>query len=137
MQTNPLELNERELKEISAPDSIQPIYGRYPMMTTAGCLHRTLDACQGRSEQWTLRDRRGKRFPVKNVCRDCYNIIYNSQPLYLFDEMERVRSLGCGACRILLTTESEAETRRVLDAWLCRKKWDGEFTRGHLKRGVE
>ncbi len=137
MQTNPFELNERELKEISAPDSIQLIYGRYPMMTTAGCLHRTLDACKGKSEQWTLRDRRGKRFPVKNVCRDCYNIIYNSQPLYLFDEMERARVLGCGACRIMLTTESEAETRRVLDAWLCREKWDGEFTRGHLKRGVE
>ncbi|MCD8197429.1 MAG: U32 family peptidase [Lachnospiraceae bacterium] len=137
MQTNPLELNERELKEISTPDSIQLIYGRYPMMTTAGCLHRTLDACQGRSEQWALRDRRGKSFPVKNVCRDCYNIIYNSQPLYLFDEMERVRALGCGACRIMFTTEDAEETNVVLDAWLRRRKWDGEFTRGYLKRGVE
>ncbi|MCD8248421.1 MAG: U32 family peptidase [Lachnospiraceae bacterium] len=137
MQTNPLELNERELKEISASDSIQLIYGRYPMMTTAGCLHRTLDACRGKSEQWTLRDRRGKDFPVKNVCRDCYNIIYNSQPLYLFDEMERVCALGCGAVRILFTTEDAIETKAVLDAWFCRGKWEGEFTRGHLKRGVE
>ncbi|MCD8364139.1 MAG: U32 family peptidase [Lachnospiraceae bacterium] len=137
MQTNPLELNERELKEISTSDCIQLIYGRYPMMTTAGCLHRTLDACKGKSEQWTLRDRRGKDFPVKNVCRDCYNIIYNSQPLYLFDEMERVCALGCGAVRILFTTEDAKETEAVLDAWLCRRKWDGEFTRGHLKRGVE
>ncbi|MCC8163964.1 MAG: U32 family peptidase [Lachnospiraceae bacterium] len=137
MQTNPLELNERELKEISTSDCIQLIYGRYPMMTTAGCLHRTLDACKGKSEQWTLRDRRGKGFPVKNVCRDCYNIIYNSQPLYIFDEMERVCALGCGACRILFTTEDAEETKAVLDAWSRRRKWDDEFTRGHLKRGVE
>lgn len=137
MQTNPLELNSRELKEISDRDSIQIIYGRYPMMTTAGCLHKTLNQCRKQPGQWILKDRYQKEFPVKNYCRDCYNVIFNSQPLWLLDQMDILRSLGAGAYRILFTTEDAEAVREVLDGWMkeCRPKTD--FTRGHFKRGVE
>ena len=72
-QTNPLELNARELREISYEYSIQVVYGRYPMMVTAGCVHKTLNQCKKKPEQWFLRDRYRKEFPVKNYCLDCYN----------------------------------------------------------------
>ncbi|MBS6395700.1 MAG: U32 family peptidase [Clostridiales bacterium] len=137
MQTNPLELNARELKQISAGDCIQIIYGRYPMMTTAGCLHRTLNQCRKQSGQWILKDRYQKEFPVKNNCRDCYNTIYNSQPLYLLDQMEALQSLGVGAYRIMFTTEGEGEVREVLQCWMEERKPQSDFTRGHFKRGVE
>lgn len=136
-QTNPLELNSRELKEISAADSIQIIYGYYPMMTTAGCLHKTLNRCRHQTEQWRLRDRYQKEFRVKNYCLDCYNVIYNSQPLYLLDRMEEVKSLGVGACRIMFTVEGAQEVKDVLTGWMEGRKPLGEFTRGHFKRGVE
>lgn len=135
--TNPLELNRAELKEVSALDSIQIIYGRYPMMTTAGCLHRTLNRCGRKPEVWTLRDRYQKAFPVKNNCRDCCNVIYNSQPLYLLDQMDAVRSLGAGACRIMFTTESMEETGRILQDWMGESSPSMDFTRGHFRRGVE
>ena len=137
MQTNPLELNSRELKEISDGDSIQVIYGRYPMMTTAGCLHKTLNQCRKKTDTWTLKDRYQKEFPVKNYCRDCYNVIYNSQPLYLLDQMETVQSLGVGAYRMMFTTESAAEVKQVLCGWMTGGKPQMDFTRGHFKRGVE
>lgn len=137
MQTNPLELNQKELSGLSGPDSIQIIYGRYPMMVTAGCLHKTLGQCKKQPGLWTLRDRYQKEFPVKNNCRDCYNVIYNSQPLYLLDQMEAVSRLGAGAYRIMFTTENKEETERVLSGWLGAARSQVEFTRGHFKRGVE
>lgn len=137
MQTNPLELNSRELKEITSKDSIQVIYGRYPMMTTAGCIHKTLNQCRKKADQWMLRDRYQKEFPVKNYCRDCYNVIFNSQPLYLFDQMETVHALGAGAYRIMFTTEHAKEVRQVLKNWMDGSLLKTDFTRGHFKRGVE
>lgn len=135
--TNPLELNARELKGISDKDAIQVVYGRYPMMVTAGCLHKTLEKCGGQMEQWTLKDRYRKEFPVKNFCRDCYNVIYNSQPLYLLDKKDELESLGAGAYRLMFTTESKNETRKVLEQWLTGASCEASFTRGHFKRGVE
>ncbi len=135
MFTDPLELNVGELRAVSGEDSVRMIYGRYPMMVTAGCLHRTLDRCGKRPETWMLRDRYAKEFPVKNYCRDCYNIIYNSQPLCLFDLEEKMR--GTGALRIDFTTERKEQVLKVLDAWRKRDRLDAEITRGHFKRGVE
>lgn len=137
MQTNPLELNSRELKTVTSGDSIQVIYGRYPMMTTAGCIHKTLNQCRKKPEQWMLKDRYQKEFPVKNYCRDCYNVIFNSQPLFLLDQMEAVGSLGAGAYRIMFTTEDAKEVRQVLQNWMDGSRPKTDFTRGHFKRGVE
>ena len=136
-QTSPLELNARELKELSDADSIQVIYGRYPMMVTAGCIHKTLGRCKGVPEQWSLKDRYRKVFPVKNHCRDCYNIIYNSQPLYLLDRKDELSALHAGAYRMMFTTEDGRETMRILMQYLTGQAEKGEFTRGHFKRGVE
>lgn len=137
MQTNPLELNSRELQKISSQDSIQVIYGRYPMMVTAGCLHKTLGRCRGQEEVWMLKDRYQKEFPVKNHCQDCYNIIYNSQPVYLLDQWEELKKLRAGAYRLMFTTEKKEEVRQVLLGLLDQRKPSGDFTRGHFKRGVE
>ena len=135
MFTDPLELNAGELRAVSGEDSVRMIYGRYPMMVTAGCLHRTLDRCGKKPEVWTLRDRYAKEFPVKNYCRDCYNIIYNSQPLCLLDLEEKIR--GIGAFRLSFTTEGKEQVSKVLDAWMKRERLEAEITRGHFKRGVE
>ena len=136
-QTSPLELNGRELANLSDENSIQIVYGRYPMMTTAGCVRKTLNLCRHEPGVTELRDRKNVSFPVKNYCRDCYNVIYNSQPLYLFDRFSEVEALGAGVCRIMFTTETVQETRQVLSQWLTGEKRQSEFTRGHFARGVE
>lgn len=137
VQTNPLELNSRELREISSEESIQIIYGRYPMMVTAGCLHKTLDRCRKKSGMWTLKDRYQKEFPVKNHCKNCYNIIYNSQPLYLMDLQEELKQIEARAWRIMFTVEKTGEVTEVLSAFLEGRKAKMDFTRGHFKRGIE
>ena len=135
--TNPLELNSRELMEISNEDSIQVIYGRYPMMVSAGCVHQTLKQCHRQPGQLVLKDRYQKEFPVKNYCRDCYNVIYNSQPLYLLDRLEELNKICLLGYRMMFTTESRQEVLAVLKGWLFGQEAKGEFTRGHWKRGVE
>ena len=84
-----------------------------------------------------MKDQYQKQFPVVNHCQDCYNIIYNSQPVYLLDQWEALRRLGVGAFRISFTTEKKEETEQILQAFLERKKPEKDFTRGHFKRGVE
>lgn len=137
MQTNPLELNSRELQELSVGERVQVIYGRYPMMVTAGCIHKTLRQCRHKSGILLLKDRYRKEFPVKNYCRDCYNIIYNSQPLCLLDQMEALGRLKARAYRIMFTAESGRETAQVLEYWMEHRKLPADVTRGHFKRGVE
>ena len=135
--TAPLELNGRELRETACDDSIQIVYGRYPMMVTAGCLHKTLDRCRRKTELWMLRDRYQNLFPVKNCCRDCYNVIYNSRPLYLLDQLDGPGEFHAGIFRVMFTTEDAGEVRKVLEQLAKRSRPDGDFTRGHRKRGVE
>lgn len=66
-QTSPLELNGRELANLSDENSIQIVYGRYPMMTTAGCVRKTLNLCRHEPGVTELRDRKNVSFPVKII----------------------------------------------------------------------
>ena len=38
---------------------------------------------------------------------------------------------------MMFTTEKGKETRELLERWITGTSWNGEFTRGHFKRGVE
>ena len=38
---------------------------------------------------------------------------------------------------MMFTTEKGKETRELLERWITGTPWNGEFTRGHFKRGVE
>ena len=107
------------------------------MMITAGCLHKTLNQCRKKPGRRMLKDRYEKLFPVKNYCRDCYNVIFNSQPLWLLDQPEELEALRAGAYRIMFTTEKRQETLAVLDSWMKGGRPPADFTRGHFKRGVE
>lgn len=125
--TLPFELNAGELKErgLYGEEMIQ--YGYQPLMITAGCLKKTYGICDGIPSQVTLSDRKAALFPVETVCDFCYNIIYNSVPLYLADlaEQEPVH------VRYQFTMESEAETARILSG-----EKPQQITRGHYRRGV-
>ena len=64
------------------------VYGRAPMMISAGCVRKTSGQCKGSGDAFLqIRDRMGETFPVRCVCgrdRDlCHNVIFNSVPLSL------------------------------------------------------
>lgn len=142
--TLPLELNDRELAERGCGRSEMIVYGYLPLMTTAGCLHKTVEKCDRRSVRRTLTDRYQKEFPVANYCRFCYNVIYNCEPLSLLYSSEEVERLSPESLRLCFTTESREEMRRILTDYIqvyCRGgfagKPEGGYTKGHLKRGVQ
>lgn len=127
------------------------VYGRIPMMITANCLNRTLDRCgrspkapgdgvaspgQGAVQTAVLKDRYRKEFPVLVNCRNCTNIIYNSVPFSLHQELSKWR--GRMDLRMDFTLESAAEVEQLLDCFFAGAPFpQADYTTGHEKRGVE
>lgn len=144
MDTAPLELNAGELAERGCHKSEVLVYGRIPMMVSAQCLHKTAGVCRQKEEIWYLKDRKGKLFPVRNHCLACYNVIYNCVPLKLEDCGSQIDRLRPASLRLSFTIERPGEmleiTKRYVDSLIKGGKvpaCEGEFTRGHFKRGIE
>ncbi|MBP3700565.1 MAG: U32 family peptidase, partial [Lachnospiraceae bacterium] len=86
--TLPVELNARELAARVQGEPLPSeliVYGYLPVMVSAQCVHRTTEGCDGKPGVLQLRDRKSKKFSVRNCCRYCFNVIYNSEPLSLLD----------------------------------------------------
>jgi len=134
--TIPLELNQKEIRHRDNRDSEMVIYGYYPLMNTAGCVHKNTKNCDKKTGITYLKDRYQVLFPVKNYCQDCYNVIYNSVPVLLFGERDKLNSYGVSNFRIDFSVEKAKEVKNVLNLY------EGygekiEYTNGHYKRGVE
>ena len=77
---------------------------------------------------------------------ECYNVIYNSTPLCLFKEKERILNVKAASFRLEFTVEEPDTVEKVMQ--LCQmhmleNSGSGEiaflddYTNGHWKRGVE
>lgn len=141
--TLPVELNSRELEARDSRERELLVYGSIPVMVTAQCIRKTVEGCSKCPEYLYLRDRKKKVFPVRNQCRFCCNTIYNSSPLSLLKDKKQIDRLQPEVLRLSFTSESAAQTGEVLDAYVKTflhqepVELEGEFTRGHFKRGVE
>ena len=112
------------------------LYGYYPLMTSAGCVHKNTRSCDKKSGITYLKDRYQVLFPVKNYCQDCYNVVYNSIPVMLFSEQQKLKSYGITQFRLDFSVEDAKEVANVCNLF----EGDGEkidYTNGHYKRGVE
>ena len=142
--TLPLELNFGELMKLKPEKSVLLIYGRVPMMVSAGCIRNTAFGCDRKAHLLTLKDRMGNRMPVLNECRYCLNTILNSRPLSLLSEKDAVLRLRPEALRIDFTVESGTETKEIIERFRAAYQ-DGTtqeepfalYTKGHFRRGVE
>ena len=138
LDTMPLELNGREIARRSNADTEMIVYGYYPLMTSAQCVHRNSSKCDKCKQITYLRDRYNKLFPVKNMCNECYNVIYNTLPTMLLNDIAGIKESKIHNLRLMFTVEDAAATREILSYFenpsLQRR---GEFTNGHYKRGVE
>ncbi|MBQ8856679.1 MAG: U32 family peptidase [Lachnospiraceae bacterium] len=149
-ETLPVELNFKELKQRGCEGAELIVYGHLPMMTSAGCVYKSLKHCRkgdkrpfSPEDYYQLKDRKNMKFAVKPVCKECYNIIYNSQPLSLLNLRDQIASLRPGSVRLSFTLENGTQTRKVLESFeknYCKNvsvEDFADFTRGHFKRGVE
>lgn len=141
--TSPVELNSRELKALGQAQEVM-VYGHLPLMISAQCLTQTTGKCTKKPGIGYLKDRYNKEFYVKNICPDCYNVIYNGNPLCLFGEMEFLHSLRPSGYRLNFTVESNSEILKILNMFFKAMDRDDfrmpkgfPFTRGHFKRGIE
>lgn len=142
--TAPAELHYKELKALGIEDAELIVYGYQPVMVSAGCVRKNTDQCSRQDGILYLTDRYQKKFAVKNFCKYCYNIMYNSSPLMLLSQEDEIRLLNPYGIRLDFTIESSQEVREIL-GWYTRKFVCGEevempemdYTRGHFKRGVK
>ena len=139
------ELSARDLQPLiegAGDRQILNVYGRIPMMITAGCVKKTAGVCsrgergraessraeRGRAENrqaddsraetdfFYVEDRKGIRFPVRCDCKYCGNVIYNSLPqsLHTFVARKDPVAMGAAVWFCIFTDESGDETETVL-----------------------
>lgn len=149
--TASLELNRQELGALPAQNQEMVVYGRTPMMISAGCVKRSAGSCRVDHTRKQLsegipsacfaerlKDRYNAEFPVWVNCRHCMNTIYNSVPLSLHQYLDQIRGRELRAVRLDFIDESGKKA-----AYLARF-FAGEggsapdsYTTGHYKKGVQ
>lgn len=129
--TVPLELNSREIMHRNNIGSQMIVYGYYPLMTTANCVHKNTKGCDKKQKLIYLKDRYNKSFAVCNNCKECYNTIYNSLPTMLTKNICKLKEAGIRSFRYSFTIETPKQIKAVMDDNVA------EYTNGHYKRGVE
>lgn len=141
--TLPYECSYHEMKElITKQPQLLIIYGYLPLMESAGCVAKTMSDCTGSNLIYELKDRYQKRFHVVTHCDRCENTIYNTVPMNLMGEWEKIKKLSVDH-RIDFTIESSHEAGQILQAYAELSSGSGsympnnEYTKGYFKRGVE
>lgn len=142
--TIPVELNKSEIVNLDSKQDEMIVYGYIPAMVTAQCVTSTVHGCKKDCKITMLKDRYQNEFPVKNQCRDCYNVIYNTAPLYLIDLKEDLEELNAERYRIQFSIENKDEVKQILGQ--CNSMFGDQkedmfiqkesITRGHFRRGI-
>lgn len=143
--TIPYELNAAELKKRENTGSAMVLYGRTPLMTAASCVLKNTRGCDKKKHGnfLELLDRYHKRFPVRTLCDICSIRIYNSVPTVLFSEWKQLDRMGISSWRMEFTKEDAKEIETCYSNYrnFLKKReknsFDGDFTYGHFKRGVQ
>lgn len=146
------ELHHREIEAITTEESELLLYGYLPLMITKQCVvnNATRDkALCYNKKKYALNDRYNKNFYVDRRCDRCMNVIYNSSPMLLLDQIERIADYGIERLRLEFTTEStdqidallaltfqilkgkKMSTEAILEALAMK-----DFNRGHFMRGT-
>ncbi len=139
----PYELSLKELKHRDNSHSQMIIYSRIPMMVTANCTIKNTIGCKKNNDIYNLVDRKNQQLIIKCNCDYCYNTIYNSKKYIAFDLKNELIDLGVKDFRLDFTVEDYKETASILKAYKATFidnepfTFKEDYTKGHLKRGVE
>ena len=155
------ELNLKEINRMTAYNQIRTeaiIYGHLPMMITEYCPIGAIDQyldndCQNSCQEknFGLLDRKGMIAPIKSEENNCRTIIYNSQPLYLLNKLEKIKESKISTYRLDFILETKAEIIEIIKAYKSHLFADGSnylakevlelkkrgYTTGHFYRGVK
>ena len=104
-------------------------YGHIPLMLTRACPLKNVRDCKGCSRSGSLRDRKGRDFPVRCSAPSMAGIrtVYNPVPLYMGD---RLGELPADIALAAFTLEAPDRVRQILEMLAAGRGFDSEFTRG-------
>lgn len=156
------ELNLAEIKQTADYDCEMIGYGYLPLMVTHQCPVGNFDGdkkdsiyCKnkGKSNDYTLKDRKGEEFKVFTDCDNCTAYILNGRPVSILKYYEETVFNPCGYLRLIFTTEDAKMTDIIVRAFsklagggeayfdevksAVRILNDLGATKGHYYRGVE
>lgn len=155
--TTSLELNYKEMKNISLLDSDIILYGHVTLMVSAQCLRNSTIGCVKKGTKTTqselenpyyeMKDEKQNTFYVRKHCKYCYNTIYNGNALHLLSQSDEIKQLHPRRIRLDFTMEKEEEVREILSDYIAVWKKDAQprnknskdfkYTKGHYNRGIE
>jgi collagenase-like PrtC family protease len=110
-------------------------YGYLPLMIFRNCIIKNADKCGKCGGEFSLKDRKGERFPVLKEF-GCFNALLNSKPLYIADK-EETKKTGLSFIRLYFTTESQKYCENIIGHYLSGALPEKDFTRGLYIRGVQ
>ena len=89
-----------------------------------------------------IQDRKNASLTYVTACQYCYNVIFNSVPVFLLDKLDEVNKINASGYSLCFTDESEAEVILIMKSLTDAINGDkvgtlDSFTRGHFTRGVE
>lgn len=139
--TSPLELNFHEIENIHYNTIV--VYGYVDTMVTANCIYKNTNKkcyrdCKSNgliavlSTLGILKDRKNANLHYKTYCKYCYNKLFNVEPTYLIDIIDKYSNSNEIDRRIDFTFENEDEVKEIL-----QEKRPTNFTRGHIKKGIK
>lgn len=142
------ELNYKDIEHLPLEHYDIIAYGYLPLMISDQCINNTIGECSSNTnvEQYRqLIDRYNKTFLVKNNCYYCYNIIYNSSPTILLDQLPRLLQYGAKNIKLSFSFEKKEEIKHIIDTFIYAIKNNNykqelkfkSFNRGHLIRGIK
>lgn len=153
--TLPVEFNQSELQTLlqDTPSCSWEwiLYGAQPVMVTAQCSQRNCNGntCSQRThavskpDDLFFQNSHGDRLRIHPICKFCYNVVYQYQPVCLFSVRDALSLSTIRTCRIQFTIENRAETVAVLQLLNGQSEMQGstspDWSRytGHYRKGIE
>lgn len=138
------ELNAAQIRGLTVPDGIETevvAYGHQTLMITENCpVACSRRECRLEKKPLFLTDRKGRSFRMLADGDDsCRVRVLNALPLYTADI---IKEISCDVIRLEFTQESPEECIRIVHAYRQALNGHdaappvGEYTRGHLRRGI-
>jgi len=130
--TTCIESSKEEISKMKDKDGEILVYGHITVMLSAGCVNKNINKCTNKTKLLRIKGEKDQ-FIAKNICKYCYNIIYNDRPI-LLEKTE----LNNNNLRIDLIMENKDKIREVLNYYINDKDSNSlSGIKGHYQRGVE
>lgn len=146
INVNAYELSKTQLKSLNNSNNASIIFGKVPLMISAGCINKNLKKCDKKQKVIKLKSENNNSIEVYNNCDWCYNVITRNQNFSLIDSLGELCKLGIGHFIIDLTHQDESvlcsvrdycenitlnsDFLNIFEKKICNNTYDGYFRAG-------